>query len=93
MIQKDKILHFIVGNAVFICSIPISFMLGIDMIMLGTAMVFMAGLGKEVADYVDNRVKILNKMKPVHGVEFLDFVATMAGCLPSIMIITITKGF
>ena len=80
MIPKDKLLHAVAGLAVALAALAL-YLLAVhaNLAPLGGAPVtvalcaLVAGITKEGADYLDNRVR-----PGSHGVEFLDVVATAA---------------
>jgi hypothetical protein len=82
--QKDKLLHFTAGFAASLAGaacwslsdLPISLFPWFAFLASGVA-----GLTKEAADWMDNRLR-----PGMHGVEFLDFVATAAGALPVVLV-------
>lgn len=71
-LPQDKANHAIYG-AVIAC---VLLMLGVSP-TASLLCVAVVGAGKEIADWAINRMAGLR----VHGVEFLDFVATVAGGL------------
>lgn len=86
-IPKDKQMHFVAGAIIFNFSIPISYLLGVDSIVFGSILTLIGALGKEVFDFIHNDYLIRRNQKPKHSVEFMDFIATMLGAVPSIILI------
>ena len=84
-IPKDKQLHFFVGGIIFNLSIPVAMLLEFDPITFGSILVFIAAFGKEFVDYVHNDILIRRNEQPKHSVEFMDFIATLLGAVPTII--------
>jgi hypothetical protein len=84
MIPRDKIFHFAAGFAVALVSVSLWALLGHhgfvrtqDAVFVAVWAAAVAGAIKEVCDWMDNRIR-----PGSHGVEWLDFFATVAGSLP-----------
>jgi hypothetical protein len=84
---KDKLLHFIAGFAASLTGAACWFLSGSPAAVLPW-FVFLAsgvaGLTKEAADWMDNRIR-----PGSHGVEFWDFVVTLAGAVPVVIVINL----
>lgn len=88
MIPRDKLLHFVAGFAVAVVSASVWALLGHhgfvrtqDGVYAAVLSAAVAGAIKEVCDWMDNRVR-----PGSHGVEWLDFFATVSGALPLILL-------
>lgn len=87
--MNDKLMHFLIGVAVALaCSAAWIFLATQGVVrvedakfcaVIGAAV---AGITKEAADYLDNR-----STPGMHGVEALDALATVAGCLPIVALL------
>lgn len=91
MIPKDKLLHFAAGFAVALVSVSLWALLGHhgfvrtqDAVFVAVWSAAVAGAIKEVCDWMENRIR-----PDSHGVEWLDFFATVAGSLPFLIILFI----
>ncbi len=71
--QADKIMHFIVGAAIGVVAL---FMYGP---LASFVWALIAGILKEVWDYVANERALKKGLAPPHGVELKDMLATTAG--------------
>jgi len=83
-LTNDKLLHFTAGFAASLAGAACWFLSGSPITLLPWFAFLasgVAGLTKEAADWMDNRIRL-----GMHGVEFLDFVATAAGALPVVLI-------
>jgi hypothetical protein len=69
----DKIMHFIVGAAIGLVGLFVYGPLG----AIGWA--FMAGILKEIYDYLMNERALKAGLAPPHGVELKDAIATTLG--------------
>lgn len=86
LIPKDKILHFVVGIAVavlafFLWSLAMHVpVLAAHPLATGVSLGgCMAGAQKEGNDRLDNLLMYHRGEAPLHGVEWLDWLATWAG--------------
>lgn len=70
--MTDKEKHFLVG-------LLIATLFSLINPWLGFGLAVLAGALKEVYDYYQNSKYIKAGRAPIHGVEFLDFLATAAG--------------
>jgi hypothetical protein len=88
-IPFDKQLHLAAGAGIAIVA---GFVTGMPVV--GLALGFAAGLGKEAYDRWANQQAAKHGEPPPHGVEFMDFVATAAGaCVGSAFVyIVLTYG-
>lgn len=89
--MNDKLLHFAAGFAVAIVSLVVWALLGHygfvrtqDAVFVVLWSAAMAGAIKEVCDWMDNRIR-----PGSHGVEWLDFVATTAGAVPVVFLVSV----
>lgn len=93
MIQKDKQLHLTVGSAAAVFGIfawyVFVYAFGAPESAAPYAGVLaglVAGITKEVSDWINNRAAIAAGTVPTHGVEFLDALAT---AIPGLLICSI----
>ena len=85
-IPKDKLMHFAVGAAMAVFALLL-WQLAMQLAPLAahplaTALSlagFMAGAQKEGTDRLDNLLMYHRGEAPIHGVEWLDWLATWAG--------------
>lgn len=82
--MNDKLLHFSAGFLASLLGVAVwlSSPTSIDALPWFACLAAgVAGLTKEAADWMDNRAR-----PGMHGVEFWDFVATLAGALPVVLV-------
>lgn len=89
--MNDKLLHFAAGFAVALVTASLWALLGHhgfvrtqDAVFVAVWAAAVAGAIKEVCDWMENRVR-----PGSHGVEWLDFFATIAGSFPFLIILFI----
>lgn len=83
-IPLDKIAHFFVGAAIGVAGFLIWGPLG-AIVAAG-----IAGVIKEIVDYIQNEMAIKRGEAPPHGVEFLDALATTLG---GVLVFAVAKLF
>ena len=88
--MNDKLLHFSAGFLASTLGVAVwlASQTSIDALPWFACLAAgVAGLTKEAADWMDNRSR-----PGMHGVEFLDFAATLAGAVPVVTIAFLFKG-
>jgi hypothetical protein len=87
IIPQDKANHFIYGSVIFTGLVILANFLGLNPIIFGFVGTTLIAATKELVDYIQNKRAILNNILPSHGVEFMDFIATISGSIPQAIIL------
>jgi len=87
-LAQDKIKHVIAGAAIFLITYAVSslIVMGYEMIASISA-VLIAAIGKEMYDYITNKIAEKKWLAPPHHVEFADVVATCVGGIAGMIIV------
>ncbi len=84
-VGHDKVTHFLVGLLVSCLFALLHLFVGLP-VVLTFIMPAVAGVVKELLDFVKNKIAISKGSIPLHGVEFADVVATALGALPVLLL-------
>lgn len=79
-LPQDKANHVIYGALVTLVALAVFHLFSVEYAAtLALALCTAVGIAKEVIDYISNALNLRAGKPAVHGVEFLDAVATVAG--------------
>ena len=84
LVGADKVGHFVAGFLISSVSVLICYLAGAPALATIASMLLPAvvGAAKELSDWLSNRAAARVGQLPPHGVEFLDFAATVLGGVP-----------
>jgi hypothetical protein len=87
-LAQDKIKHIVAGAIIFLITYAVSSLIGMGYEMIAaTSAVLMAAIGKEMYDYITNKLAEKKWLAPPHHVEFADIVATCAGGIAGMIMV------
>lgn len=89
-LAQDKIKHIVAGAAIFLITYAVSSLIGLEYTMvIATSAVLIAAIGKEMYDYITNKIAEKKWLAPPHHVEFEDIVATCVGGIAGMIIVSL----
>ena len=92
IIPQDKANHFVYGSAIAIFAGAAAKELGLPVVPCSIAAATFFAAAKEALDWYKNYKTRLVGATPTHGVEFADFLATVAGGLSANFLLMLYKG-
>jgi hypothetical protein len=86
LLPQDKANHIVYGAVIFNIALVLSTLFGIGSgLLIASITVVVFAFGKEVVDYIRNRIDIDNGRFPNHSVDWLDAAATILGGILAIL--------
>ena len=80
LLPQDKANHIVYGAVIFNITLALSTLFGIGSgLLIASITVVAFAFGKEMVDYIRNRIDIDNGRFPNHTVDWLDAAATILG--------------
>jgi hypothetical protein len=86
VIPQDKANHIVYGAIIFNVALCLSILFGVGSeLLLAAIAVVVCAFGKELVDYIRNKIDIGKGKFPNHGVDWLDAAATILGGILAIL--------
>lgn len=92
IIPQDKANHYIYGSVIAIVAGTIAHQIGLPVAICSIGAATLFGAVKEALDWYRNRKAEAAGATPTHGVEVVDFLATVAGGASVNFLLLLYKG-
>jgi hypothetical protein len=86
VLSQDKANHIVYGTIIFNAALCLAILFGIGSeLLIASIAVIAFAFGKELVDYIRNKIDIGNGRFPNHTVDWLDAAATIFGGILAIL--------